>query len=299
MSVDVDEIDLVEFADSDIVLNERAKKAEGKTASVEFKTKTSNKKSKVVSKVKSEIAAKVSAKTTPPRTEAGLYKKIRVLQEKLTKNQDMLRAAYIEDAKTRLPAGMEMPDAAWWKDVLKFPVLDKAHAPCRALWSMLFNVDAANTAMPGVFEFGSSILTDGYGIHVLYEAHRLEAPYRRQDNTKVTASTEGEAVQRSIERSSGAKYITSNINLNGVKRLVAIDPNMNDLAFGVSVKLSGLVGEDSLLTPIDMDEYLTRVNTIETRRGKQDDDGGGFKRPVDRDVTYFRNTHVDLKASRW
>jgi hypothetical protein len=185
---------------------------------------------------------------------------------------------------------MEMPNAAWWKNELKFPVLSKGHAPSRALWSMLFSVDAANTAMPGVFEFGSSIQTDGHGVRVLYEAHRLE-PYGGKYKSNDAPSGKLQALHRGIEQSAGANYISSSTDMNGVKRLVAIDPNMEDLMFGVSVLLEKLrvPAGDDVWQPDKVEEYINRVNALKTRRKLQDNS----------DVTYFRNTFADLKASRW
>jgi hypothetical protein len=79
--------------------------------------------------------------------------------------------------------------------------------------------------------------------------------------------------------------------MNGVKRLVAIDPNMEDLMFGVSVLLEKLrvPAGDDVWQPDKVEEYINRVNALKTRRKLQDNS----------DVTYFRNTFADLKASRW
>jgi hypothetical protein len=204
-----------------------------------------------------------------------------------------------------------MPDDAWWRIKLKIPKLSDEYAPCRALWSHLFTVAASNTARPGVFEFGSTIQTDGYGLRILYESHRLEPTNEsikqsksaegkpeRVGSSKVTSKEDAKeaAFQLSIEKSCGAKYVSSDIDISRYKRLIGIDPNLNDLMFGLSVRLDALVsGENRIQDPNNVDAYLTRVNTIETRRRKQ----RLCTNPIDRDITYFRNTYVDLRASRW
>ena len=148
-------------------------------------------------------------------------------------------------------------------------------AVVRGLWSTLFSIDAKNTCNPGVFEFGSTIMTDGYSVRILYESHALRPAC--------------------MEDAQSVEYVGPDTvaDLHGVNRLVGIDPNLSNLMYGCSLKL----GDKA---PVDVEELNEEVNmkkmdTVVARRSAH---GVGSCAVENKNVAFFKDKHTHLSALR-